>query len=140
MTYHSDEKEFQAAIVKLAKELGWRISHLPRVSAEVEIRKLYDNTGFPDLVLAKDGKVLFLELKRLQGRALHSLVSEDQWDWMQDLPPGLAWIVGPADLQLVAELLSNPPEICVGLTPHHGYDDAPYRSNGHSAQRKGYSP
>ena len=134
MTSHSDEKEFQAAIVKLAKELGWRISHLPRVSSKVEVRKLYDNTGFPDLVLAKDGNVLFLELKRLQGRALHSLVSEDQWDWMQDLPPGLAWIVGPADLQIVAELLSNPPEIVVRAIPEQEYSYAPYRSNGHTAK------
>ena len=67
MTYHSDEKEFQTAIVKLAKELGWRIMHLPRVSDKANVRKLYDNTGFPDLVLAKDGKVLFPRAQAVAG-------------------------------------------------------------------------
>jgi len=54
------EKELQANVVSLAKLLGWFVYHT------------YDSRrcepGFPDLVLVRDGRVIFAELKRERGR------------------------------------------------------------------------
>ena len=60
------------------------------------------------------------------------MVSEDQWDWMQVLPPGLAWIVGPADWRIVADLLSHPPAIDVGETPDAEYSAENYHRRGNN--------
>ena len=55
------EKEFQAAVVDLAKRCGWLIYHT------YDSRK--SNAGFPDLVLVKGRVVLFLELKSQDGKS-----------------------------------------------------------------------
>ena len=47
-----------------------------------QIKKLKDEgqvDGVPDLVILKDGKTLFIEMKRLKG----STTSEEQKDWLE---------------------------------------------------------
>ena len=68
------EREFQDAVVQLAQLCGWWIYHThdSRRSAP----------GFPDLVLAKQGRVVFAELKSQRGR-----VSEPQRAWLDALAP-----------------------------------------------------
>ena len=54
------EKQLQAAVVKLAKLRLWMVYHT------------YDSRrsepGFPDLVLVRNGRLVFVELKAASGR------------------------------------------------------------------------
>lgn len=54
------EKEFQAAVVKLAKRHGWLVWHC------VISRK--SEAGLPDLILVRGNRVIFAELKTATGR------------------------------------------------------------------------
>ena len=82
-----NERTFQAAIVELAKLTGWRIYHA------FDSRR--SEAGFPDLVMTRDGRILFAELKTERGR-----VSEAQREWLTALAscPGLEiYVWRPAD-------------------------------------------
>ena len=90
------EAEFQANVIDLAKTLGWRIHH-----DRGDYRQcIAGDPGFPDLVLAKDGRVLFLELKSEKGK-----MTEAQGAWFGDLPLQHAYLVYPTDMQEIAKLL-----------------------------------
>lgn len=62
------EKQLQAAVIDLARVLGWRVAHFrsvpvkrgPTVRWETPVAA--DGAGFPDLVLIRD-RVIFAELK-----------------------------------------------------------------------------
>ena len=66
------EKQFQGQVLDLARLFGWRAYHTfdSRRSA----------AGFPDLVMVRDGRLIFAELKATAGR-----ISADQFAWMQAL-------------------------------------------------------
>ena len=73
MTQFVTEAEFQQAVVELARaECGWKVYHT------------YDSRrsapGFPDLVLARQGVLLFWELKAAKGRATAA-----QREWLDAL-------------------------------------------------------
>lgn len=79
------EAELQAGLIEAAKLHGWECFH------DYDSRR--SAPGFPDLVLAKSGRVLFLELKAQRGR-----VSADQRRWLAALDgtPGIvAAVVRP---------------------------------------------
>lgn len=63
------ESQFQAAVIRLAHDLGWRVHH----SRKVEQRDgtwrtpIQGDRGFVDLVLARGGVVLHPELKAETG-------------------------------------------------------------------------
>jgi hypothetical protein len=97
------EDDLAAAITQAATYAGWRWHHIRRSDLGLQ----QGHSGFPDLVLAKAGRVLFLELKR-EGQQPRP----DQLAWADALngvfgqleePP--ARVVTPADLgRLLAEL------------------------------------
>lgn len=62
------EKQFQAAVVRLAKLHKWAVYHT------WNSRK--SDPGFPDLVLVRRGTLIFAELKRQTGR-----VTREQAEW-----------------------------------------------------------
>ena len=66
------ETQFQTKVVDLARARGWLVYHT------------YDSRrstpGFPDLVLARDGRVMFVELKAPSGR-----ISAAQREWLTAL-------------------------------------------------------
>lgn len=66
------EKQLQAAIVKTARLLGWRVYHT------------YDSRrsepGFPDLSMVKGDRLVFAELKTEKGK-----VSDAQAEWLDAL-------------------------------------------------------
>lgn len=66
------EKSFQNTVVQYAKLMGWLVYHT------------YDSrrseSGFPDLVLVRDGEIIFAELKTNKGK-----VSESQVKWLDEL-------------------------------------------------------
>ncbi len=91
------EKEYMATIQQAAELYGWAQYHT------------YDSrrsiAGFPDLVLVKPPKVLFLEVKRENGR-----LSVAQADWLAALwgcDEVEAAVVRPSDWQQVVEWLSG---------------------------------
>ena len=88
------EAEFQTNIIQLAKTLGWLIHH--------DSGDMYEHTrgdpGFPDLVLAKDGRVIFLELKSDKGKA-----TDAQYKWLVAIAD--SYLVRPEDMQWIAQLL-----------------------------------
>ena len=101
------EKQFQANVVRLAKLHRWLCYHTHD--------SRHSEPGFPDLVLCRDGVLIFAELKRQTGR-----VSPAQREWMQHLSL-VAGIVGasgvhgaiqvylwkPADWQTIERVLSG---------------------------------
>ena len=90
------EAQFQGAIVDLAQYFGWRIFH-PRTVRTITGHHLTAYTGhagFPDLVLASPGGVIFAELKTAKGRP-----TEAQQAWRAMLEAGGAeyYLWRPAD-------------------------------------------
>ena len=85
------EKQFQAQVVELATLYGYRVYHTfnSRRSAP----------GFPDLVLARSGAVLFVELKTTTGK-----VSKAQAEWL-DATGGECW--RPTDWPHIEATLSG---------------------------------
>ena len=67
------EGAFQKSVVELAEMLKWRVFHVP------DSRKVTD-PGWPDLVLSRNGTVLFRELK-----VKRNVTSPDQKYWLNQL-------------------------------------------------------
>lgn len=73
------EAQLQQAVIELARVLGWRVAHFrPAQTARgwrtpVEA----DGKGFPDLVMVRGERLVFVELKSERGRT-----SDDQQAWL----------------------------------------------------------
>ena len=96
------ESELQGVIVRMAEDKGWMVKPHDKAntSAGGGNRRAHRNgsaNGFPDLVLARDGEVLFLELKTQVGK-----LSQEQVDWSMALPsnsgPVHYEVIRPSDL------------------------------------------
>ena len=96
MTGQVSEAAFQAAVVQLAKELGWHWHHA-HDSRRTE-------AGFPDLVLVRGGALLFVELKADRGR-----LSPEQAVWRDALQAcGAAWYLWrPSDWDDIVSVLAS---------------------------------
>lgn len=66
------ERDFQQHVVDLAQLTGWRVYHAFDSRRSVP--------GFPDLVLVRGDRLIFVELKTRTGR-----VEREQWDWLEAL-------------------------------------------------------
>ena len=93
------EAQLQAAIVELAKHLGWMVFHPMPVQNQAGRWRtaLQGDKGFPDLVMAhKDYGVIFVELKSSIGR-----LSEFQDKWIATLKAGGAtvYVWRPLDIK-----------------------------------------
>ena len=75
------EDELLSCVLEAAKLLGWRRYHIRNSRRGV----VQGDVGFPDVVLACRGHVLFVELKAEQGK-----VTPDQEAWLSDLC-GVVW-------------------------------------------------
>ena len=89
MTQHISEKDFLATIIEYAKAKGWRCAHFrPGMTSRVDkdgnpvwvTPVQADGKGFPDLVLIRDGSLLFVECKSEKGKP-----SVEQREWLQAL-------------------------------------------------------
>ena len=103
------EKDLQDAVLELAKRLGWRTAHFrpaltPTGRWVTAVQG--DGKGFPDLVLARKGVVLFIELKSDKGR-----LSVEQKAWYDELPFPHTFVFRPKDWRssLIESVLRNPP-------------------------------
>ena len=84
------EAEFQRQVIQLATLFGWRVHHVRPARVRVRGKDTYrtpvqGHKGFPDLVLARRGRVIFAELKTGRGR-----LSEDQILWRDAMSGGQA--------------------------------------------------
>ena len=67
------ERQLQAAILELAKLLGWRVMHQrpARTLNNGYKTAIEGHTGFPDLVMLRPPRLVFAELKTDKGRVTH---------------------------------------------------------------------
>ena len=73
------EREWQNLVIGLATSRGWKHYHPPdNKPVNGRIQKVV--AGFPDLVMIKGDRLVFVELKRETGR-----VSPEQVDWLASL-------------------------------------------------------
>lgn len=85
------EKQFQKQVIELAQLRKWKVAHFRPARVIVNGKETWrtpvagDGEGFPDLVLARRGNVLFRELKTELGKA-----SAEQLDWLQQCC-GMIW-------------------------------------------------
>lgn len=81
------EADWQAQVIDLAHLHGWIVAHFRPAQTAKGWRTPVsaDGKGFPDLVLARKGEVLFRELKAQKGRLTQEqerwgLILGDLWD------------------------------------------------------------
>lgn len=75
------EAKFQSQVLQLAKLRGWKVCHFrPAQTARGWRTPMQGDPGFPDLVLARRGTVIFAELKRA-GK----VPTLDQQGWLNEL-------------------------------------------------------
>jgi hypothetical protein len=83
LTAKVSEDELKSTIIHAATTFGWHVHHdrPARTGKDGEWRThIQGDAGFPDLTLAREGRVIFAELKRANGR-----VSEAQHAWLEAL-------------------------------------------------------
>ena len=91
------EAQFQAAVITLARYAGWDTYHT------------YDSRrsepGFPDLVLAKGGRLIFAEIKTARGRLS---LAQRRWLTLLSNTPGVEVALWrPADFHQVKGALAD---------------------------------
>ncbi len=97
-----NERDFTTKVIARAKAMGWLVYHARPARTSQGWRTAGQGTpkGFPDLCLALDGVVLFVELKSEKGR-----LSDDQKDWLCHTN-GAVW--RPRDWPAICEVLDLP--------------------------------
>ena len=97
------EREFQKQVIELAQLKGWKVAHFRPARVIRNGKETWrtpvegDGAGFPDLVLARNGVVIFAELKTDAGT-----VSAEQQDWLRETR-GFVW--RPANWHEILRLL-----------------------------------
>lgn len=98
---HETENQFLAAVLEYAALQGWRCFHARPARTEKGWRTAGQGNGakgFPDLVMARNGAVIFAELKSARGH-----LSASQRRWMVELPQVYIW--RPQDWDEIEQLL-----------------------------------
>ena len=90
------EASWQSTVIDLAELTGWWVYHNP------DSRR--SQPGFPDLVLIRAPRVMFLELKRETGRL--STVQREVIGHLEACPGVEVHVARPSDWSLVVEWLS----------------------------------
>lgn len=82
------EAQLQEAVIDAAHRFGWLVHHVKpaRTPDGKWLTRIQGDAGFPDLCLAREGRVLFVELKSAKGRQ-----SDAQRSWAWHLPEVLVW-------------------------------------------------
>lgn len=95
------EADFQTRVVDYARLRGWMLVHYRPARTKTGVRTpLQGDKGCPDLILARHGRVLLIELKSDKGR-----VSPEQKTWLAHLGQH-GRLYRPADWPELQELLA----------------------------------
>jgi len=99
------ERDFQDAVIEYARLHGWRCHHSrpAQMKGGRWVTPIQGHPGYPDLTLARKGKLIFLELKTTSGRT-----TAGQEGWLKELAtvPGVeVRVLCPADWPLIEEML-----------------------------------
>jgi hypothetical protein len=88
------EAQFTSAVIELAKYRQWMVCHFrPARTARGWRTAIEGDKGFPDLVMARKGRVIFAELKVGRGK-----MSAEQEAWSSELN-GEFYLWYPADIR-----------------------------------------
>lgn len=95
------EEQFTNTVIELAKFRGWKVAHFrpAQMRSGRWATAMQGHIGYPDLTLARNGVVIFAELKSEKGR-----LRRDQVEWHEQLG-GLCHVWRPSDLDRIKELL-----------------------------------
>jgi len=76
------ERDFQRAVVELARLMGWRVHHTrPALTQRGRwLTPIQGDAGFPDLVLCRPPRLILAELKRVGGK-----LTAEQQAWLEAL-------------------------------------------------------
>lgn len=98
------EAQLQARVIDLATLSGWRVTHFRPAQARTGrwVTPLAGHKGCPDLILARDGAVLLVELKSQRGRT-----TTDQDAWLAAAGPS-ARLWRPSDWDAIVAELTAP--------------------------------
>lgn len=80
------ENELKQHIVTMARKQGWNVYHVPQTTM-----RNGGGRGYPDLTLARDGEVQWMELKQEDGK-----LTSEQAGWQLALPR--CEVIRPSDL------------------------------------------
>lgn len=105
----ASESDFKDTVIDLAHHYKWLVHHdRPARTSRGWATAIQGDAGFPDLVLAKFGRIIFAELKTETGG-----VTDEQQTWLDALANwhSECWVVvwRPSDMGLIRELLSSIP-------------------------------
>lgn len=89
------EATFQAQVIGLARYTQWLIYHAPAGGKDGRADREQVGAGFPDLVLVKGPRLIFVELKTRTGR-----VRPDQVTWLDALGDVGRLALGPASVEV----------------------------------------
>ena len=101
------EQQFGDLVIELAQMRGWHVAHFrPARVGRGWRTAMQGDVGFPDLVLARNGKVIFAELKAEHGR-----LGPTQDAWLAALGAGQDTVHGvhvwrPRDWSEIVEVLA----------------------------------
>jgi len=97
------EREWQNLVIQLATARGWKHYHPPdNKPVNGRIQKVV--AGFPDLVLVRQGRMVFAELKREKG-----ILSPEQVEWITQIRACKieAYVWRPSMVADVIKVLNN---------------------------------
>ncbi len=107
-TARLSESAFQTCLVNWARKHGWLVHHArtARESSGRYATPIQGDKGFPDLVLVKEGRVVFAELKSERGR-----IKPDQVRWRDAITKGAVeyYLWRPSDWERILEVLGLDP-------------------------------
>ena len=101
------EREFQRAVVELARLMGWRVFHArPALTRRGRwLTPIQGDAGFPDLVLCRPPRLIVAELKRNGARP-----TPQQQGWLDALSACAGvecYLWTPADWDAIVRMLTG---------------------------------
>lgn len=111
------EADLLANVVARATQAGWRVAHINDGLYRLAVKAgradaLVGAVGFPDLVLAREGRVVFAELKSARGK-----IRPEQSAWLNELLPVLADAAHQVYIWRPAHLFDGTIDEALGVGP-----------------------
>lgn len=97
----ASESDLQTFVVDYARLNGWLVHHTrPARTSQGWKTPIQGDAGYPDLTLARNGTVIFAELKSQRGR-----VRPEQQAWIDHI--GVCHVWRPEDIEEIKRVLAR---------------------------------